>query len=104
MQQVAYRDDRKLAARQAIWQYVERPPPSARGRVLGAVDLTGDEIVVDTGCGNGRDLSDLARAGHRGPLIGIDLSVGMLQSLMTPAGQSAPRAGGGHSLTPVPPR
>ena len=81
MQEVAYKDDRKLAARQAMWRFVERPPPSRRGRVLGAVDLTGDEVVVDAGCGNGRDLADLARAGHRGPLIGIDLSIGMLDAV-----------------------
>jgi SAM-dependent methyltransferase len=81
MQDKAYADDRKLATRQAMWQYVEKPPPSARGRVLGAVDLTGDEFVVDVGCGNGMDLAALVRAGHRGPIVGVDLSTGMLRSI-----------------------
>ena len=81
MQEIAYRDDRKLAARQAMWNYVERRPPSSLGRVLGAVQLRGDELVVDAGCGNGRDVTDLVRAGHRGPIIGIDLSPGMLHAI-----------------------
>lgn len=46
-----------------------------------AIDLDGSELIVDIGCGNGADLSLLASAGHVGPLIGIDLSAGMLAAI-----------------------
>jgi SAM-dependent methyltransferase len=81
LQEEAYNDDAKLAARQAIYRYLERPWPSEGGRVLGAVTLRGDERVVDVGCGNGLDLRDLQRADHRGVLLGFDLSVGMLATV-----------------------
>lgn len=77
----AYADDTKLADRQAIYRFVEHPWPSSRGRVLGAVDLTGDETIVDVGCGNGNDQRQLRAAGHAGPILAFDLSVGMLQTL-----------------------
>ena len=77
----AYADDAKLAARQAIYQYVERPWPSDGGRVLGAITLRGDERVVDVGCGNGNDTRDLLRSGFGGPLLACDLSVGMLRTV-----------------------
>ncbi|MDQ3108049.1 MAG: class I SAM-dependent methyltransferase [Actinomycetota bacterium] len=78
----AYVDDAKLADRQAIYRFVERPWPSSRGRVLGAIDLDGDETVIDVGCGNGRDGRQLLAANHAGPIIGFDLSVGMLRMVV----------------------
>ena len=48
-----------------------------------AVDLAGlagDERVLDLGCGNGLHLAELARREHQGPLVGADLSRGMLSS------------------------
>ena len=77
----AYADDAKLAVRQAIYRYLERPWPSTDGRVLGAISLRGDETVVDVGCGNGNDVRDLRRAGFGGTIVGADLSVGMLATV-----------------------
>ena len=76
----AYADESKLAARQAIYQHLERPWPSPAGRVLGAIALRGDELVVDVGCGNGNDIRDLQRAGFGGTILGFDLSAGMLRA------------------------
>ena len=96
LQSTAYADDSKLSARQAIYQYIERPWPSDGGRVLGAISLRGDERVVDVGCGNGNDLRDLlawrrsggnssspgtAIAARTVQLLGCDLSVGMLRTV-----------------------
>jgi SAM-dependent methyltransferase len=80
LQEQAYADDAKLSARQAIYEFIERPWPSSAGRVLGAIELRGDELVVDCGCGNGNDLRDLIRAGFGDSLIGVDLSLGMLRT------------------------
>lgn len=77
----AYVDDAKLADRQAIYRFVERPWPSDRGRVLGAIELQGDETVVDVGCGNGNDQRQLRAAGHTGTILAFDLSIGMLRTL-----------------------
>jgi SAM-dependent methyltransferase len=83
LQESAYADDAKLSARQAIYRFIERPWPSDGGRVLGAVSLRGDERVVDVGCGNGNDLRDLVRAGFDAEgLVGCDLSVGMLRTVV----------------------
>jgi SAM-dependent methyltransferase len=77
----AYADDAKLSARQAIYRFIEHPWPSSGGRVLGAIDLRGDEIVVDVGCGNGNDMRDLQREGFGGTILGFDLSMGMLATV-----------------------
>jgi SAM-dependent methyltransferase len=82
LQSSAYADESKLAARQAIYRYVERPWPSDGGRVPGAISLRGDEVVVDVGCGNGNDTRDvLASPGFAGTVLGVDLSVGMLRAV-----------------------
>jgi SAM-dependent methyltransferase len=78
----AYADASKLAARQAIYRYVERPWPSDGGRVPGAIPLRGDELVVDVGCGNGNDVRDLQAAGFGGAILAFDLSVGMLRTVL----------------------
>ena len=75
----AYDDDSKLAARQTLWSYEEKTPGYA-GRVRAAIDLRGEETIVDVGCGNGNDLLQLAQGGHQGALIGFDLSMGMLNA------------------------
>jgi ubiquinone/menaquinone biosynthesis C-methylase UbiE len=41
-------------------------------------ELHGDERIVDVGCGNGRYLRTLRSRGHRGAVVGADLSPGML--------------------------
>jgi ubiquinone/menaquinone biosynthesis C-methylase UbiE len=48
-------------------------------RVFSALD--GKETVVDVGCGDGGYLLDLRANGHRGILVGVDFSLGMLLGL-----------------------
>jgi ubiquinone/menaquinone biosynthesis C-methylase UbiE len=42
------------------------------------LDLPGDESLLDVGCGPGLFLAHLRRAGHRGRLVGLDQSPGMI--------------------------
>ena len=85
---VQYQTDANLAARQSIYAFQE-PRTDLVSTVLDRAGLTGTETVVDVGCGNGIYLAGLSRRGHRGPLIGVDLSPGMLAA----AQLSAPAAG-----------
>jgi len=76
---VQYASDANLSARQAIYRFQQ---PRVRNAAW-AVDLAGlggDERVLDIGCGNGLHLAELARQEHRGPVVGADLSPGMLTS------------------------
>jgi SAM-dependent methyltransferase len=83
--QVQYRTDANLAARQSIYAY-QQPRIDLVDTVLDLAALTGSETIADVGCGNGLYLAGLARRGHRGRVLGFDLSVGMLQA----AGERAP--------------
>jgi len=70
-----YATDLNLRARQNIWGYAPTAPLFTR--VLDLVDLSGAERVVDVGCGNGVYLAALRGMGHRGQVLGLDLSPGM---------------------------
>jgi SAM-dependent methyltransferase len=74
---VQYRDDTNLAARQSIYSY-QRPRIDLVATVLDLAALTGRETVAEIGCGNGPYLAGLARRGHLGRLLGVDMSPGML--------------------------
>ena len=74
-----YADDRNLAARQSIYSY-QRPRRDLHGSSLDLAELAGDEAVLEIGCGNGRYLDHLRARGHRGVVIGADLSEGMLRT------------------------
>jgi SAM-dependent methyltransferase len=74
---VQYRTDANLAARQSIYQF-QHPRIDLRAAVCNRAGLAGTETVADIGCGNGLYLAELARRGHRGHLLGVDLSAGML--------------------------
>ncbi|MEW6404338.1 MAG: methyltransferase domain-containing protein [Chloroflexota bacterium] len=41
--------------------------------------LTGDEDILDLGCGNGEFARALAKRGHRGSYLGVDFSLPLLQ-------------------------
>jgi len=77
LREVQYRTDTNLVARQSLYRF-QRPRIALPSLVFDLADLTGDEAVVDIGCGNGAYLSELIRRGHVGPLLGMDLSAGML--------------------------
>jgi tRNA (uracil-5-)-methyltransferase TRM9 len=42
--------------------------------------LTGDESILDLGCGNGEFARELAKRGHRGTYLGVDFSLPLLQA------------------------
>jgi SAM-dependent methyltransferase len=77
LQNSQYRTDANLAARQSIYVY-RHPPLDLPAVVLGLATLCGDEAVTDVGCGNGTYLAELLHRGHEGPVLGVDLSVGIL--------------------------
>lgn len=93
----AYGEPSKLAARQALWGYAERTFET--GRITWASPLAGDETILDVGCGNGRDLLALRADGHRGRLIGVDFSVGMVGTV---AADVAERVVGDALALPLP--
>jgi len=74
-----YADDRNLAARQSIYAY-QRPQLDLHNRSLDLAESNGDETVLEIGCGNGRYLAALHERGHRGLVVGGDLSEGMLRT------------------------
>jgi SAM-dependent methyltransferase len=76
---VQYASDANLAARQAIYRF-RQPPGRAAPWALDLAGLRSDERVLDVGCGNGLYLEELAERGHRGVVVGMDLSRGMLVS------------------------
>jgi SAM-dependent methyltransferase len=88
LRDVQYKTDVNLAARQSIYAYQE-PPIDLPREILGLAGLSGHEVVADIGCGNGPYLAELARRGHAGPVVGADLSPGMLHA----ARSRAPEAG-----------
>lgn len=74
-----YADDRNLATRQSIYSY-QRPQLDLHNSSLDLAALRGDETVLEIGCGNGRYLEALTARGHRGVVVGGDLSEGMLRT------------------------
>jgi SAM-dependent methyltransferase len=82
-----YKTDVNLAARQSIYAY-QQPLIDLARETLDLARLDGREAVADIGCGNGRYLAELARRGHAGPVLGADMSPGMLLA----AKGRAPRA------------
>jgi SAM-dependent methyltransferase len=97
LRDVQYRTDANLAARQSIYAY-QHPKLNLPALVLDQVALTGDETVTDIGCGNGAYLAELARRGHTGPVLGVDLSVGMLQAARNRAPAAVLAAGDAAAL------
>lgn len=53
-----------------------RTQPGVR-RVLNM--LSGDESILDLGCGNGEFARELSKRGHRGPYLGVDFSLPLLR-------------------------
>lgn len=59
-------------------------PQDAWGlRILGMLELNGDETVLEAGCGTGRDTARLLEKLPRGRVIALDGSVRMLELLRT---------------------
>lgn len=79
LQQVQYRTDANLAARQSLYVH-QHPRINLPAAVLDLAVLRGDESVADVGCGNGAYLAELSCRHHAGRVLGIDLSPGMLHA------------------------
>lgn len=94
-----YRTDANLAARQSIYAF-QQPRISLPAAVLDLAALHGGEAVADVGCGNGVYLGELAARGHAGPVLGVDLSAGMLSAARVRA-PGASLAVGDASALPV---
>ena len=84
---VQYRTDANLSARQSVYAY-QQPRIDLAAAVIDLAGLTGAETVADIGCGNGPYLAELVRRGHAGPLLGVDLSPGMLAATRVRAPQA----------------
>jgi SAM-dependent methyltransferase len=97
LRQRQYGTDEHLATRQSIYQF-QQPAVDLPARVLDLAALTGAETVADVGCGNGRYLAELARRGHRGRTLGLDLSPGMLTAARVAADRAGLAAGDAAAL------
>ena len=97
LQNLQSRTDANLAARQSIYAY-QQPRLDLPPVVLGLAALRGDETVVDVGCGNGAYLAELPHRGHAGPVLGVDLSAGMLQAARSRAPGASLVAGDAAAL------
>ena len=75
-----YATDANLRARQVLWARSE-PSFSLMDWVLDVAELEGDEDVLEVGCGNGAYLTALEDRGHRGTVVGLDASAGMLAAV-----------------------
>ncbi len=59
-----------------------RIPIDMHGEVVRALQLQGDESIVDIGCGTGLFLKYLrGQRGHTGPLVGVDFSAGIMEGI-----------------------
>lgn len=81
---VQYADESNPAARQSIYAF-QSPRIDLPSWALGLAGLTGNETVLDVGCGNGAYLAWLNGRHHEGPLVGVDLSAGMLTAALARA-------------------
>jgi trans-aconitate 2-methyltransferase len=64
----------------AAYHRLSDPQVSWGKRVLARLEMRGDELVLDAGCGTGRLTSDLLAALPHGRVVGIDLSQNMLRA------------------------
>ena len=64
----------------SAYHRLSEPQVSWGKKVLSRLQLRGDEIVLDAGCGTGRLTADLLEALPQGRVVGVDLSRNMLSS------------------------
>lgn len=79
--QSQYATDRNLSSRQRLWSTSRRVPEfDLFSWVLDLAGITPGptQSILDVGCGNGAYERALAKRGHRGLRVAVDLSAGML--------------------------
>ncbi len=87
----AYNTDAKLATRQSIYAYSKpNKQPGFFAWGVSRIEWRGTEVVLDIGCGNGMWEKRLLQSMPGLRTMGIDLSEGMLRSLLT--GWDGPRS------------
>ena len=74
------------------YHYVSAPQQAWGKRVLERLPLSGDELVLDLGCGSGRLTEDLQRRLPDGRVVGADRSNAMIESAAMWLCEHAPRA------------
>src|SRR5271154_6395642 len=57
---------------------------------LGLLDLKGNERVLDIGCGNGKNTSEIAARVAEGSVVGVDFSSNMVAFASSQYGESHP--------------
>jgi ubiquinone/menaquinone biosynthesis C-methylase UbiE len=82
---VQYASDANLSARQGIYRF-QQPRIRIAEWAIDLARLSGDERILDLGCGNGLYLAELSRREHRGAVCGMDLSPGMLSAARSRSG------------------
>lgn len=75
----AYATDEHLAVRYRIHERYSRPVVDFQRWVLDAIEWSGDEWVLDVGCGPGAYFAGVAARAPRGRHVAGDLSFGMAQ-------------------------
>ncbi len=86
---VQYATADKLLARRGIYQYCQ-PPLDVKGEIIKTLKLNGEEAILDVGCGDGDMLVRLCQQQqHRGRLVGLDPSNGMIAAAKTRARSAA---------------
>jgi tRNA (uracil-5-)-methyltransferase TRM9 len=88
---------RLLALNHDFYTFFGKPFSATRQRLQPAVkrildSLSGDESILDLGCGNGELAHELTRRGHRAQYLGVDFSLPLLRDAESPlAGTSHPK-------------
>ncbi|HUO13907.1 MAG TPA: class I SAM-dependent methyltransferase [Verrucomicrobiae bacterium] len=75
----------------AAYHRLSGPQVSWGKKVLARLQLRGDELILDAGCGTGRLTAELLEALPEGHVVGIDLSQNMLRSAREHLAEFRPR-------------
>lgn len=77
---VVYASDEILACKRRVHELYSTVPIDLNGEVCRLLDLSGQESILDIGCGTGEFLIYLRKTqGHLGPLLGGDISSGVFE-------------------------
>lgn len=75
----AYRDGTQLRKRKTLYEFMT-PHYNVEEEVIRLLGLTGKEVLLDVGCGEGELLLKIAKQYPKTRLMGVDISPGILKS------------------------